>query len=138
MPKNRFDTGRSSEYAQNHMRPFRSVAGAGPLLVSDQVVYADASGGAFALTLPDPSLFVNNTLTVQKTDASGNAVTISPFAAETINGASSFSLPAQYDSGSFFSDGTNWSVFPGTGGGSSATVDPRDIYRYSMIHQVGG
>lgn len=136
-PENRFNSGRYSQFTQNHLRQNRTVAVSGALLVSDQVIYANAAGGPITLTLPDPAAFQFNTLIVQKTDATANAVTISPFAAETINGATSFSIPDQYDSGSFYSDGTNWSVFPGVGGGSSASVDPRDIMRFSMMHNVG-
>jgi hypothetical protein len=136
MAENRFASGRSSQFAQFHLRQNRVVALSGPLLQNDQVVYANAGGGAISLTLPDPALFQFNTLTVQKTDGSANPVTVLPFVAETINGGPSFALPAQFDSGTFYSDGVNWSVFPGAAG-ASAQVDPRDIMRFSMMHNVG-
>lgn len=134
MAENRFDTGRSAQYAQNHMRKNRTVAVSGPLTIDDQVVYANAGGGAINVTLPDPALFKFNTVTVQKTDGTGNLVTVLPFAAETINGAPSFPIPSQYEAGSFYSDGVNWSAFHDAGAGG---VDPRDIMRFSMIHNVG-
>lgn len=135
MPENRFDTGRSAQYAQFHMRQNRTVAVSGPLLLNDQVVYANAGGGAINLTLPDPALFKFNTLSVQKVDATGNPVTVLPFAAETINGAPSFAINSQYGAGTFYSDGVNWSVLHDAGAGGQ--VDPRDIMRFSMIHNVG-
>lgn len=135
MSENRFDTGRSAQFAQNHMRKNRTVAVNGPMTVDDQVVYANAGGGAVSLTLPDPALFKFNTVTVQKTDATGNLVAVLPFAAETINGGPSFQIPSQYQSGSFYSDGVNWSAFHDAGAGGQ--VDPRDIMRFSMIHNVG-
>jgi len=74
--------------------------------VSGDVVLANATGGAFAVTLPVPAAGVK--VSVKKTDASANAVTVSPHASETIDGASSVVISTQYESDDFLSDGTNW------------------------------
>jgi hypothetical protein len=91
-------------------RSNRTVAVSGALLTSDQVVFADASGGAITLTLPNPVLFALKTITIKKIDATANAVTISQFAAELIDGGASVALTVQYQSIDLYCDGTNWSV----------------------------
>jgi len=59
--------------------------------------FEDASGGAVTYLLPDGAL-VDYAVYVVKTDSSGNAVTVTPYGTQTINGASSFVLAAQYNS----------------------------------------
>jgi hypothetical protein len=76
--------------------------------VTVEVVLADATAGAITVDLPSPAL--GRRVVVKKTDASANAVTVDPFAAETIDGGPSFGLPAQYDAVTVVSDGTNWFV----------------------------
>ena len=73
------------------------------------IVLVDASGGAVTITLPSPTAGAK--VRVKKTDASTNVVTVSPSAAETIDGASSDSISKQYETYEYVSDGTNWFVF---------------------------
>ena len=47
---------------------------------------------------------------IKKIDASGNAVTIDGNGAETIDGAATQTLGAQYDSMTVFCDGTGWHI----------------------------
>jgi len=70
-------------------------------------VPADASGGAFNVTLPAPA--ANARVTVKNIGATGT-VTVLPHAAETIDGASSYPIDTQWTSRDFQSDGTNWLV----------------------------
>lgn len=49
-------------------------------------------------------------LKVKKVDASGHTVTLDPAGSETIDGASTKVLTAQWDSISIFSDGANWFI----------------------------
>ena len=70
-------------------------------------VLADASGGAFNVTLPTP--FANARVTVKNIGATGT-VTVLPSASETIDGASSSAIATQWTSRNFQSDGTNWYV----------------------------
>ncbi len=55
----------------------------------DVIIYADASGGNVTINLPALSsiLLVNRQLTIMKTDATANTVTIVPNGADTIGGA---------------------------------------------------
>jgi hypothetical protein len=74
------------------------------------VILADATGGAFTVTLP-VATGVTVSITVKKIDASANAVTIDGNAAETIDGAATRLLSTQYEAVTLWSDGTNWWVF---------------------------
>lgn len=71
------------------------------------VVLANASGGAFTVTLPAPASGVK--VTVKNVGATG-IVTVGPHAAETIDGADHYVLPTQYLSRDFLSNGTDWWV----------------------------
>lgn len=58
---------------------------------------ADASGGAFTLSLPATStLSVGFEISIIKTDSSTNAITLDPDGSETINGETSVALNVQY------------------------------------------
>jgi hypothetical protein len=89
---------------------FRSVAASEALLVSDgnKVILATAGVGGITLTLPDPALVTGLPINVKKVDAAAGTVTVSQFAAETIDGATSVGIASQYQSVTFASDGTNW------------------------------
>src|SRR5207253_1542915 len=72
------------------------------------VVLCDATSGSFTITLP--SVSVNGRkVTVKKTDASVNTVTISP-ASGTIDGAASLVISTRWVSYDVIADGTNWYV----------------------------
>lgn len=72
------------------------------------VVLANATGGAFTVTLPTPTNGAH--VMVKKTDASANAVTVAHAGAETIDGAASVALATQWARTELISDGTNWFV----------------------------
>ena len=59
--------------------------------------FGNATAGALTYNLPDGAANPNKDYLYIKTDSSGNTVTILPFGTQTINGASSFVLAAQYD-----------------------------------------
>ncbi len=86
-------------------------------LTSTQTTYlADASGGAITLTLPAPSAAIaGKTFTIKKTDSSTATITISPNAAETIDGASSEILRTQYQTIQLTTNGTDWFVLERSG-----------------------
>ena len=90
------------------VRPGRVVAASGALLVTDSIVLASAAGGPISLSLPDPALYTNKTITIKKTDATVNSVTITPFAAETIDGAGSVVIASPQESVDLWTDGVNW------------------------------
>ncbi len=80
-----------------------------------QVTRVDATGGVVAISLPVAKLTAPTTgvfghagaaITVQEVGGGANIITVSPQAGETINGASSFAMPAAaYASQRFWCDG---------------------------------
>ncbi len=76
----------------------------------DNVILADATGGAFTVTLPPAAKFSGLQFIVKKTDASANVVTVDANGAETIDGAANVTLTVQYQSWTLFSNGTAWIV----------------------------
>lgn len=70
------------------------------------MILVDASGGARTITLLTAT--ADFTLAVKKTDSSANTVTIDGSGAETIDGALTLVLEAQYDAANLRSDGTSW------------------------------
>jgi hypothetical protein len=81
------------------------------LTALDSVVRADASGGAFTLTLPTAVGCTGRQYWLKKIDSSANAVTIATTSSQTIDGASTYSLATQYAHVLLISDGANWMVF---------------------------
>lgn len=72
--------------------------------------YADATGGAFAVTLPAASS-TDKVFMIKKIDSSGNAVTVTRAGSDTIEGATTVALSAQYSWIIVQSDGTSaWKV----------------------------
>ena len=78
------------------------------LALTDLTVLANAAGGAFTLTLPTAVGATGQRYTMKKIDSSGNAVTIATTSAQTIDGASTATLPRQWSQITVMSDGANW------------------------------
>lgn len=74
--------------------------------VANDLVLADATTAAFAVTAPAPA--ANVRFAVKKIDASANAVTINPHGTETFDGAANVPISAQWGDDTYESDGTNW------------------------------
>ena len=93
--------------------------------VSNRVIRFNATGGAMVANLPPAASAVGRTFIFVKTDASANALTVTPNGAETINGAATFLVSNQYQVVALFSDGTNWFVAYGVpaGGGGGGSSD---------------
>lgn len=109
------------ERLQNGTVPFRKVVIAGPLatalvatavaytvLVTDSTVLADATGGAFNVTLPTAIGIKGRQYVVKRMNGGGNNVTIACTGGQTIDGAATVVLAAQYDRATVQSDGANW------------------------------
>lgn len=77
---------------------------------SEDIILADATAGAITVTLPDATANKNLAIYVKKTDSGGNAVTVATSLSQTIDGASTVSLAAQYATTTLVSDGANWIV----------------------------
>jgi hypothetical protein len=73
-----------------------------------EFVLADASGGAFTVTLPAASGNSGEVIGVKRTNSGGNDVTVDGNASETIDGATTQAISSQYDSLIMVCDGSNW------------------------------
>lgn len=107
---------------QNIVFNHQTVKSAYRALLTDDVLLADATGAAFTITLPDAGAVIsqNSFFYIKKIDATANAVTVAASGAQTIDGAATASLAAQYDDIILFSDGANWFSFAVSGGGGGA------------------
>lgn len=76
---------------------------------TDEIILANASGAAFAVTLPAANAQTGRRVTVKKIDSSANAVTVAS-GGGTIDGAASVALGSQNEAVEVISDGTNWWV----------------------------
>ncbi len=75
---------------------------------TDYAVFADATAGAITVNLPAVASSAGRVLVVKKTDASGNAVTLDGSGTETIDGAATQAITAQYDALMVVCDGAAW------------------------------
>lgn len=75
------------------------------LSASSGYVLCNAGSGAFVVNLPAAS--ARKRLHLKKIDASANAITVTPNGADTIEGAATYLLNAQYKSITIYSDGTS-------------------------------
>ena len=71
---------------------------------------ADATTGNITVTLPAANLTKGRQFLVKKVDASANTVTVSRAGADTIDGATTVVLSAQWQKVSVMSNGTSWDV----------------------------
>jgi hypothetical protein len=103
-------SGNLTEPPRTGQIPFFSKTAAFTLRHSDHLrtLGVDATAGAVTITLPAVGC-VGCTFTIKKTDASANAVTVSP-PSGTIDGAGSFSLATQYKFVRLVSTGSVWMV----------------------------
>jgi hypothetical protein len=80
------------------------------LTATDSIILANAASGAVALTLPTAVGCAGRVYTLKKIDSSANAVTVATSASQTIDGASSQALAAQWNLVRVASDGSNWFI----------------------------
>jgi hypothetical protein len=79
-------------------------------LGSDWTIQCDCTTAAIEVDLPTAVGIEGRELTVVKTDASSNYVTIDPDGSETINGDTTGEIQQQHESWTFVSDGANWRI----------------------------
>jgi len=98
----------SSSFAYSSVDIFG--AGNNAMTGASLVTKTAITGGGDTITLPDPTL--NAYVRFEIKDTSGNAgtdnITVSPFAAETMDGAASMTITANHGLIKLFSDGVNW------------------------------
>jgi hypothetical protein len=74
------------------------------------MVNVDASGAARTITLPTAVGITGRHYIIRKSDSSANAVTVDGDGSETINGALTHVMTAQYQTVSIMSDGAGWMI----------------------------
>jgi len=77
---------------------------------TDTVVIADATSNNVAVTLPAASGVTGYRFYIKRKDNAAHTVTIGRTGADTIDGATSQTLDAQYTSATVVSDGSNWYI----------------------------
>ena len=103
-----------------------------------KLVTADATSGAFIITLPAAATAGNGyEVTVQKVDSSTNIVTVDANGAETINGISDLDLPDQYAAAIFRCDGTEWFAYGITPTTATRILDPGFITGLELTNNSG-
>ncbi len=89
----------------------RVVTGTDSLVAGDRkkIILCDATSAAFTFTLLAAATAADGfEVTIVKTDATANAVTLDGSGSETIGGALTFALSGQGDAATIVCDGTNW------------------------------
>lgn len=76
----------------------------------DLTVLGNTTSAAFTITLPAAATRNGEPLTITKTNATANDLTIDGNASETINGSATIALSAQYESVTLVPNGSNWFV----------------------------
>lgn len=82
----------------------------GTLTANSDLVFVNATDGNTTINLPAAASHRGRVFTVKKTDATANTVTIDGKASETIDGATTLVLTAQYETKTIASNGTNWMI----------------------------
>jgi len=91
-----------------------SVTADATVTVNDGLMLVNATSGNVTITLYTAANNAGAVLTVKRTDASTNTVTVDGNSAETIDGRLTWLLPQQYASLTIVSDGSNWFVVGGS------------------------
>ena len=76
----------------------------------DQFVISDATAGSFTVTLPSSIGYRGSRHTIKRKNAGANIVTVGTTGSQTIDGATTYPLAAQYQYVTVESDGANWLV----------------------------
>lgn len=87
----------------------KTVTAAYTLTFEDFAIHADATGGAFTVTLLPAADARGRDYTIKKIDATAN-VTVAADGSETIDGAASVTLSTQWQAVTVRSNGTAWFV----------------------------
>ena len=75
---------------------------------TDGIILADATAGVVTVDLPAAEQSTGRTLTVKKIDATANGVVLDGSGSETIDGAATQTITAQYMALTVACDGTEW------------------------------
>jgi hypothetical protein len=107
------DTSKNVQIKAGWQRPVVTKSGNYTISVTDDIIFADASGGSFTLTMPAANAAGANFspgIRIKRIDSSVNTVTVARAGADTIDGATTYVLGA-LQAADLESDGsTKWGV----------------------------
>ncbi len=89
---------------------YRNVTTTGNVVSGDYLIVADATGGAITMTLPPAALVPGRIYAFKRINSGANAVVIDPSGAETIDGAATYTLSAQWNSVTIMNNGIAWFI----------------------------
>ncbi len=89
---------------------YRNVTATGNVVSGDYLIVADATGGAITMTLPPAAIVPGRIYTFKRINSGANAVVIDPSGAETIDGAATYTLSAQWNSVTIMNNGIAWFI----------------------------
>jgi hypothetical protein len=89
---------------------YRNVTTTGNVVSGDYLIVADAAGGAITMTLPPAALVPGRIYTFKRINSGANAVVIDPSGVETIDGAATYTLSAQWNSVTIMNNGIAWFI----------------------------
>ena len=98
-----------------------------PISDIEDLVFVDTTSNLVALTLPNPASVAGRSVTVKKTNAGANGITVAAYASENIEGAAGpytlvGSTTAARGSWTLSSDGTNWWLTEQSGAATSTAT----------------
>lgn len=102
---------------RNHLQT-RLVNASAAATADNDVILVDATAGVVTITLPDAVGNKNLHLSIKKIDSSANAVTIATTNSQLIDGASTQTIPTQWQQIEVIADGTAWQTL---------SVNPADV-----------
>ena len=88
----------------------RSVSASTTITTSDYAILANSTAAAIAVTLPAASTVTGRIFFIKRVNAGANNVVIDPYAAETIDGAATHTLSAQWARIEIISNGSAWFI----------------------------
>lgn len=89
---------------------YRNVTASGNVVSGDYLIVADATGGAITMTLPPAALVPGRIYTFKRVNSGANAVIVDGYASETIDGATTYTLSAQWNSVTVMNNGISWFI----------------------------
>lgn len=99
-----------NQAADGYLFPVYPADGDYTITLNDSLVTADATAGNITITLRPADECEQKLIIIKKTDASANTVTVAADGSETIDGAATNVLAAQYDTLKLMSDGNQWLI----------------------------
>jgi hypothetical protein len=89
-----------------------TVTASTTLGVANMVVFANATSGAFTVTLPSAVGIAGRVYEIVRTNSGANVVTVGTTSSQLINAATTYPLNAQFAGVRVVSTGANWIVLP--------------------------